>query len=139
MAGPDNREQPYANRPMPGEHADDARDQRGTRRQADEEHAWSEPASWYGDGRDRGHSGRGPKGYVRTDERIRDYVCDDLMDDPWLDASAIEVAVKDGEVTLSGTVDSDDARRLAEDVAEHAGGVKHVQNNLRVVDKSASD
>ena len=101
---------------------------------------WSQPASWYGDGRDRGHSGRGPKGYVRTDERIRDYICDDLMDDPWLDASAIEVAVKDGEATLSGTVDSDDARRLARrSVAEHAGGVKHVQNNLRVVDKSASD
>ena len=130
MARPDKSDQPYANRPMPGENADSARDQRITRGQAGEEHAWSEPASWYGE--DRGHSGLGPKGYVRTDARVRDYVCDDLMDDPWLDASAIEVAVKDGEVTLSGTVDSEDARRLAEDVARHAGGVKHVRNNLRV-------
>ena len=55
---------------------------------------------WYGEGR---HRGVGPKGYVRSDERIRELVCDDLMDDPWLDASRIEVAVKDGEVTLSGT------------------------------------
>ena len=76
---------------------------------------------------------------MRSDERIRELVCDDLMDDPWLDASHIEVAVKDGEVTLSGNVDSRDAKRLAEDLAEHAGGVKHMQNNLRVVDKSASD
>jgi osmotically-inducible protein OsmY len=139
MARPDNRDQPYAERPMPGEHANDAGNRPVTRRQAEEEHAWSKPASWYGEGGSRGHSGLGPKGYVRTDERIRDYVCDDLMDDPWLDASAIEVTVRDGEATLSGTVDSDDARRLAEDVAEHAGGVKHVLNNLRVVDKPASD
>ena len=108
----------------------DERDQRITRQQAGEEHAWSEPAAWYGEGRYRGV---GPKGYVRSDERIRELVCDDLMDDPWLDASGIEVAVKDGEVTLSGTVENRDAKRWAEDIAEHAGGVKHVQNNLRVI------
>ena len=87
------------------------------------------PRCRYGEGR---HRGVGPKGYVRSDERIRELVCDDLMDDPWLDASGIEVAVKDGEVTLSGTVEDRDAKRWAEDVAEHTGGVKHVQNNLRV-------
>ena len=114
---------------MPGEHADRQRDRRIPRQQADEEHAWSEPSAWYGEGR---HRGVGPKGYVRSDERIRELVCDDLMDDPWLDASGIEVTVKDGEVTLSGTVEDRDAKRWAEDVAEHTGGVKHVQNNLRV-------
>ena len=124
-----DRERPYGQRPMPGEHANRERDQRITRQQAGEEHAWSEPSAWYGEGRYRGV---GPKGYVRSDERIRELVCDDLMDDPWLDASHIEVAVKDGEVTLSGTVGDRDAKRWAEDVAEHTGGVKHVQNNLRV-------
>jgi osmotically-inducible protein OsmY len=130
------RERAYANRAAPGEHANRERDRRITHQQADEEHAWSQPSAWYGEGP---HRGVGPKGYVRSDERIRELVCDDLMDDPWLNASRIEVAVKDGEVTLSGSVDSRDAKRLAEDVAEHAGGVKHVQNNLRVADKSASD
>jgi len=125
-----DREEPYAERPMPGEHADRRRDRRITRQQADEEHAWARPSAWFGgEGRYRGV---GPKGYVRSDERIRELVCDDLMDDPWLDASRIEVAVKDGEVTLSGSVEDRDAKRWAEDVAEHTGGVKHVQNNLRV-------
>lgn len=122
-------DEPYAQRPMPGEHADTGRDRHLGRRQADEEHAWAEPSAWYGAGRYRGV---GPKGYVRSDERIREQVCDDLTDDPWLDASRIEVAVADGEVTLSGSVDSRDAKRWAEDVAHHAGGVKHVQNNLRI-------
>lgn len=124
-----DREEPYAQRPMPGEHANRRRDGYITRQQAGEEHAWADPSAWFGEGRYRGV---GPKGYVRSDERIRELVCDDLMEDEWLDASRIEVAVKDGEVTLSGSVVSRDAKRLAEDLAEHAGGVKHVQNNLRV-------
>lgn len=76
-------------------------------------------------------AGKGPKGYVRSDERIREDVCDRLTDDPSLDASSIEVKVRNGEVTLSGTVDSRQARRHAEDLAE-VSGVKHLQNNLRV-------
>ena len=35
-------------------------------------------------------------------------------------------------MTLSGTVDSRDAKRRAEDIAESVPGVQHVQNNLRV-------
>jgi osmotically-inducible protein OsmY len=124
------RERPYGQRPMPGEYGNRERDRHITRQQADEEHSWSEPSAWYGEGRYRGV---GPKGYVRSDERIRELVCDDLTDDPWVDASGIEVTVKDGEVTLSGTVSDRDAKRWAEDIAEHAGGVRQVQNNLRVV------
>ncbi len=124
-----DRERPYAQRPMPGEYANRERDRDITRQQVDEEHAWSEPSAWYGKG---SYRGVGPKGYVRSDERIRELVCDDLMDDPWVDASGIEVTVENGEVTLSGTVDSRDSKRRAEDVAERAGGVKDVQNNLRV-------
>ena len=78
------------------------------------------------------HRGRGPQGYKRSDERINEDVHERLTDDPHIDASGIVVAVKDGEVTLSGTVESRDAKHHAEHLVEHLNGVKHVQNNLRV-------
>lgn len=78
------------------------------------------------------HRGRGPKGYSRSDERILDDVNDRLTDDPFLDATHIEVAVQSGEVTLSGTVTARVDKRRAEDLADDVSGVKHVQNNLRV-------
>jgi hypothetical protein len=94
---------------------------------------------WYGRGTGRadlgreegGFRGRGPKGYRRSDERIREDVSDRLADAADVDASDIEVAVQDGEVTLSGTVDGRHARRRAEDLAESVSGVRYVQNNLR--------
>lgn len=76
--------------------------------------------------------GRGPKGYVRSDERIREDVSDRLSDDDTLDASDITVDISGGEVTLSGSVDSRQAKHTAEDCAEQCAGVTHVQNNLRV-------
>src|SRR3712207_6478486 len=78
------------------------------------------------------HRGRGPKGYKRSDERIHEDVCERLTEDPMIDASNVEVEVKNGEVTLSGTVSSRGLKRRAEDLAELASGVGHVQNNLRV-------
>ncbi|MDF2689567.1 MAG: hypothetical protein K0Q80_2533, partial [Microvirga sp.] len=78
------------------------------------------------------HRGRGPKGYTRSDERIREDVNERLTDDPYVDASEIDVGVSSCEVTLSGTVDSREAKRRAEDCAERVSGVRHVQNNLRV-------
>lgn len=78
------------------------------------------------------HRGRGPKNYTRSDERIREDVNDRLSDDSWLDASDIEVVVKNCEVTLTGLVHTREDKRRAEDLAERVGGVRHVQNNLRV-------
>jgi hypothetical protein len=107
------------------------------------ERAGDEVSSWFGDedaerrrrmDEQRGgmHRGRGPKGYTRSDDRIREDVNDRLSDDPFVDASEIEVSVSSCEVTLSGTVDSREAKRRAEDIAEQVSGVRHVQNNLRV-------
>jgi len=81
---------------------------------------------------DRGHRGRGPKGYQRSDERISDDAHDRLTDDPWLDASNVSVSVSGGELTLSGTVETREAKHRAERCVEDIPGVKHVQNNLRV-------
>jgi osmotically-inducible protein OsmY len=78
------------------------------------------------------YSGRGPRGYQRTDERIREEVCDRLTDDPRVDASDIEVSIKGGELTLSGSVRTREEKRFAEDVVERTTGVREINNHLRV-------
>jgi osmotically-inducible protein OsmY len=78
------------------------------------------------------HRGRGPRNYKRSDERIREDVCECLTQDPQLDASSIEVTVSEGEVTLTGTIFERNDKRRAEDLAENVAGVKDVRNNLRV-------
>lgn len=112
----------------------------------DRERSWwdrtkDEVRSWTGDeeaerrrrmDEARSHHGRGPKGYTRSDDRIREDVNDRLTDDWVVDATNIEVTVASGEVTLVGTVDSREAKRRAEDCAESVSGVRNVQNNLRV-------
>jgi osmotically-inducible protein OsmY len=80
----------------------------------------------------QGFAGRGPKGYQRSDERIKELVSDRLMDDDDIDATEITVDVKGGEVTLTGTVNSRQEKRFAEDVADATPGVREVQNRLRV-------
>lgn len=78
------------------------------------------------------YAGRGPRGYQRGDERIREDICDRLTDDSRVDASDVEVHVKNGEVTLAGSVRSRHEKRVTEDVAEQVSGVREVSNNLKV-------
>lgn len=78
------------------------------------------------------HRGKGPKGYQRSDDRIREIVSEALEHDDHIDATHIEVVVKNGEVTLTGTVEDRRAKRDAEDCIAHLPGVKDVQNSLRV-------
>ena len=78
------------------------------------------------------HVGRGPKGWQRSDERIREDINERLTDHPHVDASDIEVSVKEGEVTLTGTVDDRQAKRLAEDIAESVSGVRDIHNQIRL-------
>jgi osmotically-inducible protein OsmY len=105
--------------------------------------ASDEVSSWFGDEeaaarrrRDQ-HRGRGPKSYVRSDERIEEDINDRLTDDWSLDATDIEVEVSDRDVTLSGEVSSRADKRRAEDIAESVSGVGNVQNNIRVRQHSA--
>lgn len=76
--------------------------------------------------------GIGPKGYRRSDERIREDVSDRLMTHPDVDASDIEVAVADGVVTLSGTVEDRHQKRISEFIADDVVGVDDVRNQLEV-------
>lgn len=89
-----------------------------------------QPASYGSDG--GWHVGKGPSGYTRSDERIREDVCDRLTDDPYVDATHVEVSVQGGEVTLAGSVDRREDKRRAEDIAERVSGVREVNNRLRV-------
>jgi hypothetical protein len=77
-------------------------------------------------------SGLGPRGYVRSEDSIREEVCERLSHHGQLDASDIEVGVDQGVVILRGTVDSRWDKRAAEDTAETVPGVFDVQNMLRV-------
>jgi hypothetical protein len=77
-------------------------------------------------------AGRGPKGWRRSDERIQEEVNEALARDPDLDASTIEVRVKNAEVTLTGVVEDRDDKRLAEDIAEEVFGIEDIHNELKV-------
>ncbi len=88
--------------------------------------AWQEPGPY---------SGMGPQGYTRSDERIREEVCDRLTRHGFIDARNIQVDVKDGEVTLQGMVNSRDAKRMAEDAVETVPGVQDVHNRLHLQKK----
>jgi hypothetical protein len=101
-------------------------------RESDYEHGFRA----YREGRwptDRGeHTGKGPRGYQRNDQRVFEDVCDRLTDDPRVDATEIEVQVENGEVTLTGTVRSREEKHRAEDTIESISGVRDVHNHLRV-------
>jgi len=81
-------------------------------------------------------SGVGPRSYKRSDSRIEEDINDRLTQHGMIDATEIEVSVQNGEVTLRGTVDRREAKRLAEDIAESVFGVKDVNNQIKVKQRS---
>jgi osmotically-inducible protein OsmY len=137
--------EPYYQRSYEGEYREPH--YRGGRGRGEErgffERAGDEIKSWFGDEeaerrrradeiRKGLYAGRGPRGYRRSDERIREDVNDRLTDDWYVDASDVEVTINNGMVTLTGRVDSRDDKRRAEDIAESVSGVMDVSNQLRV-------
>ena len=75
---------------------------------------------------------RGPKGYKRSDDRIREDVNDRLSEQDDFDPSEIEVSVANAEVTLTGSVRSRHEKFLAEEIADDVNGVTEVHNQIRV-------
>src|SRR6185436_4879551 len=83
--------------------------------------------------RERGpHAGRGPKNYRRSDDRIREELCDRLMAHPEIDASEAEVEVKEAHVVLRGSVPDRRTKHRVEDLAERVLGAMDIDNQLRV-------
>lgn len=86
----------------------------------------------------RRYSGTSPKGYTRSDDRIKEDICDRLTDCD-LDCSEIEVSVADGQVTLSGTVDAREDKFECESIADSVSGVQDVVNQLRLKRQQSSE
>ena len=72
-----------------------------------------------------------PKGYQRSDERIREDICESLSYSG-LNVSEVSVEVSNGEVTLSGTVKDRRDKYAIENRADHCLGVRDVENRIRV-------
>jgi hypothetical protein len=97
---------------------------------------YGSPASYGSQGWSQGGSmaarqRRGPKGYTRSDERIRDDICDHLMRSD-LDVEDVSVRVEKGHVTLEGTVPHRSIRHRLEDVVDACLGVQDIDNRVRV-------
>ena len=98
------------------------------------EGAWSDEGDWSFEqegSRQESYRGRGPQGYTRSDERLRETICERLTDDPHIDASDIEVDVQQQRVTLRGSVDDRRTKYAVEDLVENAGA-REIDNELRV-------
>lgn len=74
--------------------------------------------------------GKGPLGYKRSDEKIKEDVCNTLYIHHEIDASEIEVSVLAGTLKLSGFIGSRKLKRLVENIVENLPGVEDVQNLL---------
>ncbi len=69
---------------------------------------------------------------MKTDIEIQKDVLDELKWEPYLNATEIGVAVKNGIVTLSGTVNSYLKKTRAEKAAKRVSGVKAVAEDIEV-------
>lgn len=74
----------------------------------------------------------GPKGYTRTDDRIREEISERLRFAYEIDSSEVSVGVKDGKVTLEGTVPERRMKHAIEDIADRCSGGQEIENNVRV-------
>lgn len=114
---------------------------------------WEQTPSGYGEdyGREteEGHRGYGPFGgggdigrshgeypgatpTDGSDVHIREKIAAELQADAQIDHAAVEVAVTEGEVVLSGEIESLQMRERAHVHAKAVEGVERVKNDLRI-------
>jgi hyperosmotically inducible protein len=67
-----------------------------------------------------------------TDDFLSDSIRSKLAADQVVKGGAINVDVKSGVVTLSGTVEEDKQKNKAEKIAKKVSGVKSVVNAIRI-------
>ena len=83
----------------------------------------------------RSYAGIGPKNYRKSDESIKDEVCEMLYWSPDVDSRRVDVLVENGVVKLQGFVDSRHAKRTSEAIIEDIFGVVDIQNELIITKK----
>ncbi|MBL8677084.1 MAG: BON domain-containing protein [Alphaproteobacteria bacterium] len=69
---------------------------------------------------------------MSTDKELSKEIASLLKSDPGLDATHITVTVKNGVVTLSGTVRTFTAKWMAKEAIKHISGIKHIKEELGV-------
>ena len=82
------------------------------------------------------HTGRGPKGYRRSDQQLIEDASQRLERDGDIDATEIEVTAEEGVITLRGTVPDRRTKRRAEECVESVYGARDVMNELRLSSQS---
>jgi len=110
----------------------------GSNQSSSEYYGNSQSGDAYGGGYGQSYRGIGPKGYERSDERIKELVCECLSEDHTIDASNIHVEVKDKEIKLTGNVKDRRQKYAAEELIERKVSGAPVQNELRVKNESQS-
>lgn len=68
------------------------------------------------------------------DKAIREKILDELKTQPWTSVIAIDLAVRNGVVQLSGTITDERQRQALRVAAENVPGVKKVEEYLTWVD-----
>jgi osmotically-inducible protein OsmY len=75
---------------------------------------------------------RGPKGWQRSDERVKEDICERLYHEASIDSSEVTVDVSSGNVSLAGTVPDRRMKHAVEDLIDACPGVKDIDNRIRV-------
>jgi hypothetical protein len=74
----------------------------------------------------------GPKGYQRSDERLREDISERLMEARYIDSSDVTVEVSAAKVVLEGTVPERRMKHAIEDLVDACPGVQDIDNRIRV-------
>lgn len=69
---------------------------------------------------------------MRTDESLLKEISHILHAHPGLDATNVCIAVKEGTVTLSGTIHSSTAKWMVKEAIKHISGVKGINEKLEI-------
>ncbi|HEY9446309.1 MAG TPA: BON domain-containing protein [Burkholderiales bacterium] len=80
---------------------------------------------------------RMPRSYQRSDQRIREEICERLADNDRLDATDVSVEVSSGRVVLEGSVPERRMKYMIEDTAAECLGTNEVENRIRIAQPQA--